>query len=110
MYMNKHYIELNYNYECQKRVHLFYAKSRIYSTLFLLSHHIYHFISYTETVIGTLGNTGVVAAYKLNILLPPHFAVPVVAAPMLPLQISVQAFTPVKLEITDEPKFQTLPP
>ena len=87
--MNNHYIELNYNYEYQKRVLLFYAKSKIYFTLFLLAHHIYHFMSYTETVIGTLGNTGVVAAYKLNILLPPHLAVPVVAAPMLPQQISV---------------------
>jgi hypothetical protein len=89
MCMNKHYIELNYNYEYQKRVLLFYAKSKSYSTLLLLSHHIYHFISYTETVIGIFGNTSVVAAYKLNILLPPHFAVSVVAAPMLPQQISV---------------------
>jgi hypothetical protein len=49
-------------------------------------------------------------AYKLNCLDPPHFAVPVVAAPIEPLQTSVQAFAPVKLVTEEEPKLKTLPP
>jgi hypothetical protein len=49
-------------------------------------------------------------AYKLNCWAPPHFAVPVVAAPIEPLQTSVQAFAPVKLVTEEEPKLKTLPP
>lgn len=40
--------------------------------------------------------------YRLNCFGPPHFAVPVVLAPILPLQISVQALAPVRL-VTAEP-------
>jgi hypothetical protein len=46
-------------------------------------------------------------AYKLNCLEPPQNAVPVTAAPIEPLQTSVQleaVFT------VDEPKLKTLPP
>jgi hypothetical protein len=51
-----------------------------------------------------------VIVYKSNCFQPPHFAVPVVAAPIEPLQTSVQAFAPVKLVTEEEPKLKTLPP
>ena len=40
--------------------------------------------------------------YKLNCLAPPHIAVPVDVAPMLPLQISVHALDPLML-VTEDP-------
>ena len=49
-------------------------------------------------------------AYRLNCLAPPHFAVPVLFAPILPLHTSVQAFAPVRLEIADPWKLKVLPP
>jgi hypothetical protein len=54
-----------------------------------------------------------VIVYKSNCPQPPHFAVPVVAAPIEPLQTSVQAEALVKLATfvtEDEPKLKTLPP
>jgi hypothetical protein len=49
-------------------------------------------------------------AYRLNCIGPPHMAVPVEAAPILPLQISVHALAPVRLEIADPWKLKVLPP
>jgi hypothetical protein len=49
-------------------------------------------------------------AYKLNWKAPPQNAVPVVAAPIEPLQTSVQAWAPDKLVTAEEPKLKTLPP
>jgi len=49
-------------------------------------------------------------AYRLNCLAPPHLAVPVLLAPILPLHTSVHAFAPVRLEIADPWKLKVLPP
>jgi hypothetical protein len=54
-----------------------------------------------------------VIVYKSNCFAPPHFAVPVVAAPIEPLQTSVQAEAVTKLATfvtEDEPRLKTLPP
>jgi hypothetical protein len=68
-------------------------------------------VFYALLVTGGLGKlTTPFVAYKLNCLGPPHFAVPVVAAPIDPLQISVQAAAPVKLVTADPAKLKEEPP
>jgi hypothetical protein len=66
---------------------------------------------YALLVTGGLGKcTTPFVAYKLNWWGPPQNAVPVVAAPIEPLQISVQAWAPVKLVTADPAKLKDEPP
>lgn len=68
-------------------------------------------IIYALLVTGGLGKlTTPFVAYKLNSFAPPQNAVPVVVAPIEPLQISVQALVPVKLVTVDPAKLKELPP
>ena len=66
-------------------------------------------VTYVETAWPGQLTTPFVA-YKLNWKAPPQNAVPVVAAPIEPLQTSVQAWAPDKLVTAEEPKLKTLPP
>ena len=69
------------------------------------------YIFYALLVTGGLGKfTTPFVAYRLNCLAPPQFAVPVVAAPIEPLQTSVHAAEPVKLVTADPAKLKEEPP
>lgn len=48
--------------------------------------------------------------YRSNCQGPPHMAVPVLVAPILPLHTSVHACAPVRLKIDDPWKLKVLPP
>lgn len=65
---------------------------------------------YALCVVATPAQFTVPLAYKLNCFGPPQNAVPVVAAPLLPLQTSVHACAPVKLVMSDMPKLNDDPP
>jgi len=56
------------------------------------------------------GMVDVPKAYRLNCLAPPQLAVPVEAAPMDPLQMSVQACEPVRLVTAEPAQLKTEPP
>ncbi len=66
---------------------------------------------HTLLVTGGFGKlTTPFVAYRLNCLGPPQNAVPVVAAPIEPLQMSVHAWAPVKLVTEDPAKLKAVPP